>query len=795
MEHRLPKTRRAGRFGLPLACATLFTVALAVAGCEQGQTAGPAPAEAQAEAQVGVAASGLLEGWTVQQGTFEPFDMSGCCTMNCQGNNPATPYQTFHIPPGPGQTATQRTLFWEDKGTAPSDLWRLREDEAVVYVGATPGECAYFSFTPYLFTHGSALVPPFASLSESLNNGVIRVDGRTGGPGVFNRQTVVIVTADGNTFLDVAAWFVANGYPEGSINRVVLDGTNGRINFGLDESSDTLTLLFRAAVWQNDVQAYPTGSVFRLTPPSGRSPLPMSEPPARPKGASSESALTASVGDLRTAIVNRYLSQGYLVDDIPVRRLNLDPGECVECLADSRDTNYLVTDRSALFTGPDDFYVAYGVNHAATGKASYASVSVYAWDHVVGLGSADDTDFAGSAASFLPGNPNADKLYAHRLARATGCADGDTACQAQCNQAQTRCCKGDPHCLTVRQGACSAVPGQAGINDNQPGMFGFRAYLEPSTWTAPDPTKLVYDRLLRFRKRCNTAQCRAHLDLADFDGDGRADRAVFYQGTWYVAKSGGGSSQLGWGGAGDVPVPGDYDGDGVTDLAIYRPSNRTWYVSLSHGGTLTKTWVASLTANDVPVPGDYDGDGKTDLAVFRPALGTWYIALSSTGYTGNTTSTLGVLGDIPVPADYDGDAKTDLAVFRRSTSTWIILQSRTGTIQTTQWGTGGDAPVPGDYDGDGKADIAVYRPSNGIWYVALPGWPLNGWGWGQSVPVPADYDGDGKVDLAVEDWRAGNWYIYYSATGQSSGPLGWGWSAALPVHNQRRINAVYGLTF
>ena len=286
--------------------------------------------------------------------------------------------------------------------------------------------------------------------------------------------------------------------------------------------------------------------------------------------------------------------------------------------------------------------------------------------------------------------------------------------------------------------------------------------------------------------------------------------------------------------------PGDFDGDGKSDVTTYRPATGTWYVLKSTTNYSLYNGYQFGVSSDVTVPADYDGDGKTDIAIYRPATGYLVRAAvvdrllelhraingastrmfrcppttmatarrisPSTGQppgsgtllrsTTNSTNYIsyqwGVSTDVPVPGDYDGDHKADIAVYRPATGIWYVLLSTTNSASfvSYQWGVSSDTPVAADYDGDGKADVAIYRPATGIWYVLLSttnsvNFVSYQWGVSTDTPVPGDYDGDGKTDIAVFRPATGFWFALRSSVGGASySSYQWGVSTDVPINKR-----------
>ena len=278
-------------------------------------------------------------------------------------------------------------------------------------------------------------------------------------------------------------------------------------------------------------------------------------------------------------------------------------------------------------------------------------------------------------------------------------------------------------------------------------------------------------------------EIRGQIKLAngtynDHDGDGRTDLQVYRtsNNTFYALHSSNGvfvEQTLGQPGD-SVSLTVDFDGDGRSDFSTARYNAEVlWRILPSKTNVLEETRWGSSTLGDFFAAADYDGDGKTDIGVFR--AGVWHILLSGSGtylqeYWGTT-------GDVPVLADFDRDSKTDLTVARSESGqrVWYTRMTTNGATRSVPWGLSSDGFFTGrvDFDGDSAADIMVIRSESGqrVFYVLRSSdsqLQVIRWGLTSDVVKLGDYDGDGRTDAAVTRAISGQrvFFILQSSNGQ-----------------------------
>ena len=226
------------------------------------------------------------------------------------------------------------------------------------------------------------------------------------------------------------------------------------------------------------------------------------------------------------------------------------------------------------------------------------------------------------------------------------------------------------------------------------------------------------------------------VSSSDYNGDGTSDIAIFRPSTglWAIR----GFTWFYFGSLPDLPISGDYDGDDTTNPGIFRPSSGLWAIR-----QLSRLYFG--VGGDRTVPGDYDGDGSCDIGIFRASSGLW-------ASKGITRVYFGISGDQPAPGDYDGDGTMDLGIFRSGTGLWA-----TRGVTRVYFGGSTDDPVPGDYNGDGVWDEGIFRASSGLW--AIRGITRSYFGSSIDYPVPADYSGSGFDSIGIFRNGSGLWAI------------------------------------
>jgi hypothetical protein len=171
------------------------------------------------------------------------------------------------------------------------------------------------------------------------------------------------------------------------------------------------------------------------------------------------------------------------------------------------------------------------------------------------------------------------------------------------------------------------------------------------------------------------------------------------------------------------------NGDGLSEIGVFRPATGQWFFDLDRSGSWSgcgpDLCLPQFGApDDIPVTGDWDGDGISQVGTYRQ--GTWLLDNGNGQWDGAGVDTVygnfGAPGDLPVTGDMDGNGISEIGVFRPATGQWFFDLDNSGSwsgcgpdLCLTQFGTAGDIPVTGDWDGDGISQAGTYR--QGQWFL------------------------------------------------------------------------------
>ncbi len=476
----------------------------------------------------------LLEenGFIVQEGMLSYVDIIKLCSEgivdSCLGNNAGVPYAACLLPPAPNQSPSkgqEPPIGYQSKQLdnypaninyiAPGINFKLRSDEAIVFIGITPPPALYYCFRSYVsfiedkpqkdysgyITVGDASTGfyhmIFASLGDQINNYNIRTENTPGGaPGdAYNSSTVIISTADQSINKQLHTALGIAGYSPDIMNDDTIPIE--LVHMGLEAGKDTFMYILRFALWaQHNVGNQYLKNigrfmrVFRITPKiplSHPSPWPVPTLKIRETGISEYQLVPNARRDLahlRNQIIKRYEDIMYESEDLDLTIGIPDNYNAIlrdfNIYGDNRDAVYFKTEDFKL-TSDDDFIIVYGINHERTGKAIYSNASFYGVELFNGVvGAFSTVQFPDTATEYFPdGYENSGYYYVYKMARK----------------------EDEDNTVLIPYSTGNPLGKAYGVDNNQEVRIVFRVYLDQIAMVGPYVFDIIWDQAILFKKR------------------------------------------------------------------------------------------------------------------------------------------------------------------------------------------------------------------------------------------------------------------------------------------------------
>ncbi len=209
-----------------------------------------------------------------------------------------------------------------------------------------------------------------------------------------------------------------------------------------------------------------------------------------------------------------------------------------------------------------------------------------------------------------------------------------------------------------------------------------------------------------------TAQLSGQKGVSgDWNGDGTDTIGSFSNGVWkirnvnfpvFVFPAPLGATTINFGQAGDLPIAGDWNGDGIDTPGVYRPSAGQFLLTNSTAATpVVEITVTFGIGEDLPVAGDWNADGFDSIGVFRPSAGQFFLTDDNVLIPNiDQTVFFGTSGDLPTAGDWDGSGTDTVGVWRPSTAEFFLSNDNISIARQFTFGAiNTDQPIAGDWDG------------------------------------------------------------------------------------------------